>query len=295
VSLRKEMLQVARLAKQELSEVEDLVTNFILSQHHSDGGFKNRAGESDIYYTVFALESLHAMMHEIPTESVSNYLKKFEEGRDLDLVHLCCLARSWSNLPKEHWADKNRLAILSQLEEFRTLDGGYCNTRGGSKGTVYHSFMAVAAYEDCHSISPEQNKVLDCLALLKTPDGAYANEVGMTMGTAPSSAAAESLLRTFQQPASFELSKWLLNTAHPRGGFLAMPEAPMPDLLSTATSLHALAGLKANLSEIKEPCLDYIDSLWNNRGGFHGNWVDEFVDVEYTYYGLLAIGHLSLL
>ena len=29
-------------------------------------------------------------------------------------------------------------------------------------------------------------------------------------------------------------------------------------------------------------------------GGFHGNWSDDYLDCEYTFYGLLALGHLSL-
>ena len=37
-----------------------------------------------------------------------------------------------------------------------------------------------------------------------------------------------------------------------------------------------------------------FDSLWNAAGGFHGNWTDDTLDCEYTYYGLLALGHLSL-
>ena len=68
----------------------------------------------------------------------------------------------------------------------------------------------------------------------------------------------------------------------------------MPDLLSTATALHALAGLHADIEPLKEPCLDFIDSLWTNRGTFYGTWDEETADVEYTYYALLALGHLSL-
>jgi hypothetical protein len=45
---------------------------------------------------------------------------------------------------------------------------------------------------------------------------------------------------------------------------------------------------------VKEPCLDFIDSLWSAAGGFHGNWADDTLDPEYTYYGLLALGHLAL-
>ena len=73
-----------------------------------------------------------------------------------------------------------------------------------------------------------------------------------------------------------------------------MPHAPMPDLLSTATALHTLAGLQVPLESVKEPCLDFIDTLWTNEGAFHGQWADDHVDCEYTYYGLLALGHLSL-
>jgi hypothetical protein len=55
-----------------------------------------------------------------------------------------------------------------------------------------------------------------------------------------------------------------------------------------------LAGLQASFEPIKESCLDFVDSLWTNEGGFHGNWADEDLDCEYTCYGLLALGHLSL-
>ena len=68
----------------------------------------------------------------------------------------------------------------------------------------------------------------------------------------------------------------------------------MPDLLSTATSLHALAGLQVSFARVKEKCLDFIDTLWSNRGGFVGTWADDTLDCEYTYYALLALGHLSL-
>jgi hypothetical protein len=40
--------------------------------------------------------------------------------------------------------------------------------------------------------------------------------------------------------------------------------------------------------------LDFVDSLWTNRGGFFGSWLDDTLDCEYTYYGLLALGHLTI-
>ena len=75
---------------------------------------------------------------------------------------------------------------------------------------------------------------------------------------------------------------------------LCAAASPMPDLLSTATALHALADLKADITPLKDRCLDYLDTLWTARGGFHGSWEDDALDCEYTYYGLLSLGHLSL-
>ena len=53
-------------------------------------------------------------------------------------------------------------------------------------------------------------------------------------------------------------------------------------------------GTGLSLARLKEPCLDFIDTLWTAAGGFHGTWDDEELDLEYTYYGLLALGHLSM-
>ena len=40
--------------------------------------------------------------------------------------------------------------------------------------------------------------------------------------------------------------------------------------------------------------LDFIDTLWTNEGSFYGHWQEETLDCEYTYYALLALGHLSV-
>jgi len=103
------------------------------------------------------------------------------------------------------------------------------------------------------------------------------------------------LLNNLHLPINDEVGKWLRDQLHPQGGFVAVPGAPMPDLLTTATALHALAALEVRLTEEQtDCCLDFIDTLWDATGGFHGNWSDDYLDCEYTFYGLLALGHLSL-
>jgi hypothetical protein len=107
-------------------------------------------------------------------------------------------------------------------------------------------------------------------------------------------AAAVMLLRALGGAPDPHLGVWLLDRCQSNGGFLAGPAAPIPDLLSTATGLHALAALDVPIAGLREACLDFVDSLWTNRGGFYGSWVDDDIDCEYTYYGLLALGHLRV-
>ena len=74
---------------------------------------------------------------------------------------------------------------------------------------------------------------------------------------------------------------------------MAIPAAPVPDLLSTATALHALSLMGVPIDSIRQSCLDFIDSLWSSEGAFYGSLADKTLDCEYTYYGLLALGNLS--
>jgi hypothetical protein len=129
---------------------------------------------------------------------------------------------------------------------------------------------------------------------LRAEDGGYANQLDLPFGLTPATAAAVTLLRQLGEPLPGDVGEWLLSRHHDGGGFFATPMAPLPDLLSTATALHALECLKTPLDPIRDACLDFIDTLWTNRGGFHGNWTDDDLDCEYTYYGLLALGHLSV-
>jgi hypothetical protein len=295
MSIRLEMLQVARLGPKLLGDSAGLVEKFLRSQLNGDGGFKDRTGKSDLYYSVFGLEGLLALQAELPATSIENYLGRFQNGQNLDFVHLCCLARCRAAL--RNFGGPVELKILSRLEHHRTTNGGYNQIPGNPNGTVYAAFLALAAYQDLQSKIPEPLALVQSLKFLETNDGAWTNErLGhpQLTGSTNATAAAITLLRNLEMPINPQAADWLLARAHPQGGFLAAPNAPIPDLLSTATALHALSGMQCDFSKVRERTLDFIDSLWTNEGGFFGHWSDEHLDCEYTYYGLLALGHLSL-
>lgn len=294
MTLRLEMLQVARLAPKMLGEAGEHVVEFLRSQMNPDGGFKDRAGNSDLYYTVFGMEGLAAMRADVPVSALAQYLRTFGDGESLDFVHLACLARGWAGLPHEQLDVSTRQSLLTRIESHRSADGGYDANPGTSHGTLYGCFLACGTYQDLGADLPQPESMIECINSLRAKDGGFANQRDFPMGLTPSTAAAVTLLRQFGQPIPPELGEWLLARCRPDGGFFATPEAPIPDLLSTATALHALSGMHADFSKVKDPCLDFLDTLWNSQGAFYGTWEDDFLDCEYTYYGLLALGHLSL-
>ena len=288
------MLQVARLAPRLLRDSSELVRGFLMAQIGDRGGFRDRDGRDDLYYTVFGIEGLLALQEAPPVERLVSYLRPFGAGDDLDLVHLASLARCDAALGRETLSDSDRRRIAERVTAFRSRDGGFQNEPGSDSGTVYSCFLAAGAYQDLGVGVPDTEAIAAFIETLRAPDGGYANDPRTTEGTTTATAAAVTLLRNFRRPPPDEAADWLLARACPRGGFLATPRTPMPDLLSTATALHALSGMERGFEALREPCLDFIDSLWTNRGGFHGHWADDRVDCEYTYYGLLALGHLGL-
>jgi prenyltransferase beta subunit len=295
MSLRLQMLQVARLAPKLLGESTPLVGEFFRSCLGPEGAGRDRAGHPDLYYSIFALAGLQSLQSELPLQALRTHLESYGEGADLDLVHLGALARCWGVAGKEHLPEGRAAAILARLERHRSTDGGYDAGVGASRGNVYGCFVALGAYQDLDLAPPEPLRMVQCLKLLETPDGAWANARGLATGSTNATAAAVTLLRQMDLPIHPRVGEWLLSRAHPQGGFLAMPSAPMPDLLSTATTLHALASMEFPVPpHIRERCLDFVDSLWTNQGGFHGHWADDDLDAEYTFYGLLALGHLAL-
>lgn len=285
------MLQVARLAPTELGESRDLVAAFLRERLNADGGFQDRAGASDLYYTVFGLDGLIALQQDPPPASMA-FLRGRSAGA-VDFVHAACLARGWAAMrarPDDSAID----GILERLESCRSADGGYANTPGSATGSAYAAFLAVGAYQDFERPLLNPERLRQSLEDLKAADGSYGNAPGMFSGLTTTTAAAVMALKQLGTTAGRDTGMWLLDRCHSGGGFFAAPAAPIPDLLSTATALHALAALDVPLGGLREPCLDFVDSLWTNRGGFFGSWADDTADCEYTYYALLALGHLSL-
>ena len=289
MTIRRSLIRSAEKAMTVLGDSCSLVERFILSKQNEDGGFFGRAKHSDLYYTVFGIETLLATGAKLPKEAVSDFLTRINHS-ELDLVHLACWIRCFTDLQIDFDLD----LIAKELEKFRSSDFGFDNCSGSACGSIYSAFMSLGAYQDLGIDLPNSSGLIEFVMSRRLNDGSYSNDNNIPIGSVPATAAAILLSYYLSSPVCSKTVDWLLSGMHPNGGFTATPQVPIPDLLSTAVALCALSFTDAVLDPVqKEKCLDFVDSLWSGNGGFCGSLADRAVDCEYTFYGLMAIGYLT--
>lgn len=291
MSLKIEMTQVARLAPNLLLESTDLVSQYVSSLITPQGLFPDREGKPDFYYSTFGLLALDALQLNIPQDALRASLEMAPLPEDL--IEASTLARCWSYV--DGTAPDRILNAIQDMTTACIQQDAFGTAPDSKAATVYATFLATGLFQDLNIPAPESIDIPVFLSSVQASDGGFPNEKSISMSTSPSTAAALALYRSMSIDPPDSACDWLLQRFSPEGGVYAAEGAPLPDLLSTAVALHALNGLDIKLNALREPTLDFIDSLWTNRGGFYGNWSEDILDVEYTYYGLLALGHLSVL
>lgn len=295
MSLALDMIRAAARTRTARPDAARAAARFFRAAALPDGGFPDRGGRADLYFTVFGLMGL-AALDAAPSGPAADahaaYLAGFGNGSSLDFVHAACLARAWAVMrgaPPPQVA----AAVLAQADAHRAADGGYNAVPRARSSTAYGCFLAVGAREDCGGAEPDPDAVARALGALVLPDGGYANTRGLPVGAAPATAAAVVTLAALGRDVPDAATRWLLAQQKPRGGWPAMPGLPA-DLLSTATALHALAAARAAPdAAAREACAAYVADLQAESGGFLGHEADTAADVEYTFYGLIAMGHAA--
>lgn len=91
--------------------------------------------------------------------------------------------------------------------------------------------------------------------------------------------------------ATADLIEPLLAMQDETGGFRAHASAPFPDLLSTSVAVFALHMHNITPRYDVRP---FIEAHWQEDGSFAASLLDGFGDVEYEFYGLLALGSINL-
>ena len=302
------LFQLADRLATGLSHVEpdrlNLHRRFILTQQMPDGGFRGREGESDLYYTGFAVRALAVTggLGNETRDSVGRFLS-LTDPLKLGVIDL--LSWLYSALVVQAAGGDDVLAdraaafattVAATLEQTRTDDGGYAKNTAGAAGSTYHSFMVSLTYELIGQTQPRPNSLTQFLYDRQRNDGGFVEIAPMRRsGTNPTAAAVALLnkLNAMEDDIADDVLGFLTDVTSTEGGFQANTRIPFADGLSTFTGLLTAQDLGRRDLIRPDKVLNWLaESLEFPTGGFRGASWDQQADVEYTFYGLGILGLL---
>ncbi|MCG8699290.1 MAG: hypothetical protein MI922_14640 [Bacteroidales bacterium] len=274
-------------------DVKSQIINYLLGKQCENGLFEDRNGKGDLYYTYFAIECLNAAGITDCNDRTVGYLKNTQAIQDLDLVHLSCFGRILKIIGKDSF--KNLIPLLlEELQAYEIPSGGYSLFKHGESESVYACFLVLMTYADLGIELKKTGRILENILKQEKKDGSYVEAFNPLEGTTTVTSAAVTIISMLKGQVSNQTTGWLMKQYTKYGGFLASPSTPIPDLLTTATVLSALYLTDYNFEpDFVENTYQFIETLWDDEGGFVGSIAETKPDVEYTYYGLLCIGILE--
>jgi len=249
---------------QTLQEIVQKCNNFV----SKEGAFSDRSGESDIYYSLFGVLVTEALGLSLNNNGLNSYIEKLNYSSSYQGVHQYCAAIINYKLFGPNAISKKIIKEIKKniLNQSFTVD--YNLFLGILSLYIHKEYFSI--YKIFRKIKIERVEkeipcpVLSAMAIIEKASG-------------------ENVRKTEQKILEFYCGN---------GSFRALKNSPTGDLLSTAVALYALHFINADLRLIKPECMEYIDSLYDN-GSFRATALDYDTDVEYTFYGLLALGSLA--
>lgn len=243
--------------------------SFVISQQTSEGGFPDRAGKCDVYYSLFGCyvaEALDVITINVP---LKRYVKHVAQTDTLSGINLHCASILYSKLNGlDTFPKRLRTKVLNDLHQT------------GSQFAIYSNFLSLLTFYYLKDLQGIFRIIKDLKASGQSTDM-----------PCPVTAAQTVLLSLARKPIN-ETKERLMSFYRGKGGFSALHQTPAEDLLSTAVALYALHFTGSDIRLIKPDCLAYVDSLFCD-GGFRSTETDVEIDLEYTFYGLLALGSLN--
>ena len=281
--MRTLMAGKSRLSEEALSQIRQ----YVKSQQERDGvAFMNKTGKPDLYYTAFGWLLSYVLGIDLDAGMRKQYLQH-QDSKMLGLIHYaafmrCCLL--------DELMDKGKLRIAltgHRMRQLRPMDS-FTEVPQHDLDCPYSKFVWMTLLEDTRNVLEHTDSWKNSLDNYKTPNGGYSNFCQQNATSSVNATAAALAVKG-------QLNGWkpaeeilvLRQMQDETGGFKAVAQAPAADLLSTATALFILG--QYGINPLYE-ATDFIVSHWLDNGGFGATLLDNESDVEYVFYGLLALG-----
>ncbi|MCG6157951.1 prenyltransferase/squalene oxidase repeat-containing protein [Rubinisphaera margarita] len=302
------LIQLAQTIQSGLSKYPpdrwDRHREFLLAQQCSDGGFRGREGDSDLYYTGFAVRAL-TLIDGLTAElllQLDGYLRT-EIDRTYSPVDVlnwiaCAVAVEMAGGPAllsddvktRDWLER----VFADLDQLRCEDGGYAKGPEGKLGSTYQTFLVVMTHDLLARPIENQQAIVDFMFDRQRDDGGFVEIAPMKRSGTNPTAAAVATLKLFNAVDSAliaDVRDFLKDVEQDDGGIAANTRIPFGDVLSTFTALVAKRDLNLDPGGLLFSAQDFVkQGLEFPTGGFRAALWDEQADVEYTYYALGVLG-----
>ena len=267
------------------NESKNEIFRFIASQQNDDGGFADRGGRSDLYYSLFGGLMIGAW--NVETED-----GRPETGEPIDgaILRLQQFIARQSNAEISGFIEKCCLVLLqkelkigrnSQIKALISLGKSFWKERC-SINISYRSFVLFLTLD---AIFPFRQ-------ILKIGAKRMLTRTTVDQHSPCSELAAKVFLCKWLNQDGTTEQELLKSFTCATGGFRAFLHLEQPDMLSTAVALFALDFAGSDLRLLKPANLDFIQQNFVD-GAFLSGDGDQTADLEYTFYGLLALGVLA--
>jgi len=247
----------------------DEMRTFVKNLQTTSGGFADKGGNSDLYYTLFGCFIAEALGLDQVMPLLKDYVKEVVCTKPPKGVYLKSAIILWAKLfGNETFPPVLRRKTITNIKNPDHQPALY---------TDFINLLAAYYSEDYSGLNQVKKRIETNHKRTELPCSVTAAQL--------------ILLDIFGKPTQEMMNE--LNAFYKKNGsFSATIHTPVGDLLSTAVALYALRFANADLRLIKPDCLNFIDSLYVD-GGFCATATDVEPDVEYTFYGLLALGALN--
>lgn len=245
------------------------VITFVQSCQHSGGGFTNRAGRPDLYYSLFGVWLADAIGLGKILENHKRFMLENAEAQKEPVD-------AFAEILIRTVLFKNEFKKPSKLRLFKMVF-----QNAGKVSIFYRLFLFLLAFDAFY-----RNKVIYFFARPALSFYSPSAESPCSIHAAVAVALQKAGLGTKKE------AKILLSFFEDGKGFKAFREVDEPDLLSTAVALFSLKFTGADLRLVTPTCLELIQQNYRSGAFLAGNG-DEMHDLEYTFYGLLALGTLG--
>jgi len=246
------------------------LVGFVKSQQHKNGAFTDRAGNPDIYYSLFGVWLCKALKLKSEQKNLKEFISDVQpnEKKVADKFSLLLIRLS---LEENNFGKPTVFNLLKWIF-----------AEGKNLNTAYRFFLFMLSFDALYRQSRLIYFVVKMFLSFYRPPKDL-----------PCSFFAALLLAKFLTGKKVAKETHALLDYFEKGkGFKVFHEQENADLLSTAVALFALKKVGADLRLVTPDCLTLVEQNYNS-GAFLSGDGDSSRDLEYTFYGLLTLGTLS--